>query len=155
MRLTKLKINHKDYVNLRQAHTAQQSLVLSLQKAVQESQKYKQVITKQEQVIAQLEESLASKQSLLAEVERNTDLKDSKVYQLLADENKVLRQKLKDLQEGEADTDDPVILKIKLKRQVLRAKALEEQMIAGAKSSGKQIGELKKKLRELSMNMIQ
>ncbi|KAJ3270080.1 hypothetical protein HDV01_000574 [Terramyces sp. JEL0728] len=139
----------------KKAHTAQQSLVLSLQKTVQDYQKCKSVVTKQEQVIAQLEDSLAANQNILSAVEDKSDLKESKIYKALSDENKVLRLKLKEIQEGEGETDDPLILKIKLKRQTERAKALEAQMIVGAKSSGRQIGELKKKLRDLSMKLQQ
>lgn len=49
----------KENVALRQAHTAQQHLVLDLQESVQKAQKFKIVIQKQESVISKLEESLS------------------------------------------------------------------------------------------------
>jgi hypothetical protein len=48
----------KENIALRQAHTAQQHLVLDLQESVQKAQKFKIVIQKQESVISKLEESL-------------------------------------------------------------------------------------------------
>jgi hypothetical protein len=48
----------KENIALRQAHTAQQALVLDLQETVQKSQKFKAVIQKQEEVISKLEMSL-------------------------------------------------------------------------------------------------
>lgn len=51
---------------LRQAHMAQQNLVLDLQESVQKAQKFKSVIQKQESVITQLEASLmASKEEMI------------------------------------------------------------------------------------------
>ena len=51
---------------LRQAHTAQQTLVLDLQDSLQKAQKFKGVIQKQEQVIAQLELKLAGSRNSIA-----------------------------------------------------------------------------------------
>jgi chromosome segregation ATPase len=43
---------------LRQAHTAQQNLVLDLQESVQKSQRFKSVISKQEEIISKLEQQI-------------------------------------------------------------------------------------------------
>lgn len=50
----------KENQALRQAHTAQQALVLDLQESLQKAQKFKTVIQKQESVIARLEDALNS-----------------------------------------------------------------------------------------------
>lgn len=54
----------KECTALRQAHMAQQALVMNLQETVQKSQKFKSVIVKQEQIISKLESQLSSPRSL-------------------------------------------------------------------------------------------
>ncbi|KAJ3404219.1 Coiled-coil domain-containing protein 33 [Chytridiales sp. JEL 0842] len=98
----------KKFLELRQAHTAQQAYVQKLQSSLEKSSKYKSALKKQETIIAKLEALLKDGVSsdrrekvnlLLRSAKDAPELFDDNIYKMLVDENRQLKERIFELEE--------------------------------------------------------
>lgn len=149
----------RDFLELRQAHTAQQEVLHRLQACSQDSSGLKSTIKKQEEVIAKLESLVRkSRQAPHHDVSNNSSMNESAQIKSLIEENEALKQRVQELESQNHDRKDAVGVSFKeedylnalLKAETneVRVAALESELLKNAKSFAQQLAEAKAKILE-------